>query len=252
MSKFVLNINTDATVIYANKLDKLHRSALPSAIRNTLNEAVLIVKKETLLKSAKDNFTQREPNFFKANSKYERAKGFNVNSMQATVGMFSNNLKGKDNYAVKDLEQQEHGGDIDGRSFIPQKAARISGWKKTKKQYSISDITTGKTKIFDSEKNPSRSRAQQWLKTAIHAGVGSIVLGNFRNGKKRFGYEITEVLQSNKGVKIKQKRIFDMLGDRVLKIKPTHFMKEATLPVAKKMELIFQEKAKFQIQKYTR
>lgn len=250
MARIILDINTDATVVYANKLDKLHRSALPSAIRNTLNEAALLVKKETLPKSAKDNFKEREPIFFKANSKVDFAKGFNVNSMQSVVGMYSNKLKGEDNYAVKDLEQQEHGGNIDGRSFIAQRAARISGWKKTKAKYRIADITDNKTKIFDSEKNPARTRAQQWIKTAIHAGVGSIVLGNFRDGKRRFGYEITEILQSNKGTKIKHKRIFSVVGDRDVKVKPTHFMREATLPVIKKMEAIFQEKAKFQIQKY--
>jgi hypothetical protein len=247
----VLNINADAAVVFANQLEKLHRSALPSAIRNTLNEAAMLVKKDTLLKSAKDNFKERQANFFKANSKVDFAKGFNVNTMQATVGMYSNKLKGEDNYAVKDLEQQEHGGQIEGRSFIAQKAARVSGWKMPKKKYSISDITKGKTKIYDSEKNEAKTKKQQWIRTSVHAGVGSIVMGNYRDGKRRFGYEITEINNSN-GLKIKHKRIFSIVADREVKIKATHFMKEASIPVARKMENIFQEKAKFQIQKYTR
>jgi len=248
---FVLRVDSDENIAFANKLEKIHRSALPSAIRNTLNQAAITVKKETLLESAKSNFKERQPNFFKANSKVDFAKGFNVNSMESVVGMFSNKLKSEDNYAVKNLEQQEEGGTVGGKAFIPQKAARISGWRVTKKKYRIADMTKNKTKVFDSEDNKSDKKSQQWIKTAIHAGVGSIVLGNHRGKKGRVGYEITGISNVN-GFKIKQKAVFSVQGKREINIKPTHFMKEAALPVAGKMDKMFYENAKFQIEKYLR
>jgi len=45
--------------------------------------------------------------------------------MRATIGMVEASLKGSHNYSVKDLEQQELGGAIDKRSFIPLKGGRI-------------------------------------------------------------------------------------------------------------------------------
>ena len=49
----ILNVNTDAVVALTNKLEKLHRSAFPVAVRSTLNSAAFDMKKDTILKSAK-------------------------------------------------------------------------------------------------------------------------------------------------------------------------------------------------------
>ncbi|KKN42121.1 hypothetical protein LCGC14_0716250, partial [marine sediment metagenome] len=74
----ILNVNTDEVVRYSNKLEKLHRSAFPIAIRGTLNNAAFDVKQKTMPVSAEKEFVNRQPNFFKANSKVNMAKGFNV------------------------------------------------------------------------------------------------------------------------------------------------------------------------------
>ena len=89
----ILNINSNAVVSYTNTLEKLHKSAFPVAIRETLNSAAFDVKKNTMPLSAKKSFIERQPTFFKANSKVDKATGFNTSTMKSTVGFFSNNLK---------------------------------------------------------------------------------------------------------------------------------------------------------------
>jgi hypothetical protein len=119
-----ININSDAVVAHTNRLEKMHRSALPVAIRGTLNDAAFDTKTRTMPKSA-NQFKKRSPNFFKANSKFEKAVGFDVNSMKSIVGFYENKLTSKStNYSVKDLEQQEHGGTIKKKSLIAMRPAR--------------------------------------------------------------------------------------------------------------------------------
>ncbi|HLF67443.1 MAG TPA: hypothetical protein VI522_07470, partial [Gammaproteobacteria bacterium] len=153
-----LNINTDAAVKFTNTLEKLHRSALPVAIRSALNDAVFDVKTKTMPRSADETFEKRQPNFFKANSKFESAKGFDVNTMKATIGFISDKLKGDSNYAVKDLEEQEHGGAIDKKSFIANKEAR-TGKGLVKPNARLKNI---KNLV-----NASKSKGANWAQRAI-------------------------------------------------------------------------------------
>lgn len=48
-----LNVNTDATVALTNKLEKLHKSAFPVAVRSTLNSAAFDMKKRHDFKKRK-------------------------------------------------------------------------------------------------------------------------------------------------------------------------------------------------------
>jgi len=137
------------------------------------------VKKTTMPESAKKNFIHRKPTFFKANSKVDPATGFDVSSMKSTVGFVK--IAGKGN-TVEDLEEQEGGGDIGGRSFIPLKQARTgNSWNKTvRAKARISDI---KSKIVDSRRAKGKTDEEKFIKSAIHAGVNGWVLGNRENGR---------------------------------------------------------------------
>jgi len=122
-----LNINNTANVAFSNKLERLSKSALPVAVRTTLNSAAFDVKKNTMPEQVSKTFTERRKTFFKANSRVEMARGFNVESMQSKVGF----INGGKNQAVRDLEAQEEGGKIGGRSFVPMDTSRISKSLKT-------------------------------------------------------------------------------------------------------------------------
>ena len=62
----VLNINTDALVHYTNQLEKLHKSALPVAIRGSLNDVAFEMKKFNMPRIAKETFTERKKKLFQS------------------------------------------------------------------------------------------------------------------------------------------------------------------------------------------
>lgn len=233
-----LNINSNAVVVYTNTLEKMHKSALPVAIRETLNSAAFDVKKNTMPESVKRSFIERTPTFFKANSKVEKASGFNVNSMQATVGFFSNNLKGSNNYAIKDLEQQEDGGSINKKSFIPLKTARSgnSNNKLVKPNARLSTIN----KIIDVRKSKEKNKRQAFVKSAIAAGNNGFVLS---------GKILWKINSFKRNGKIIKTALYNFKKGRKINVKPTAFMKTASIESATKMETMFIQQAEKQVKR---
>lgn len=236
----ILNINSDAVVQFTNTLEKMHRSALPSAIRGTLNKVVFDVKSKTLSKFADLSFEKRQPNFFRANSRFENAKGFNVSTMRATVGMTTMGLKGDHNYAVKDLEQQERGGLIPKKSFIPLPAARISGSlnKNVRANARLANIK----KIIDSKKMTGNSSREKFVHAILEAGKGGFVLSGttlFRiNSLKKVGNTFKD-----------KTALYTFKRGRSVRVSPTAFMEKASMESGHKMEGFFSMEAKRQIEK---
>lgn len=253
-----LNVNTDAVVALTNKLDKLHKSAFPVAVRTTLNSAAFDMKKDKLLKSAKDVFEQRSPNFFKAFSRVEQAKGFDVGSMKSTVGFTEQGLQGgATNKAVEDLQDQEEGGSISGRSFIPQKRARKAGRGVTKAEFRISDIRS--LKFIDADKvsfkGSYRRRGQRFIRAAIKAkmlyGNNAYILGNYSPKGTRTLFKVSEISSDMKSRKIKIKTIplYTVKKGYAAKVKPTKFSQRAAIASAKYMEDHYIKAAKKQIER---
>ena len=114
------DINMTEVIGFTNKLGKLHKSALPLAIRSTLNDASFETKKVIPLFFAKQ-FTVRKKNFIRSHTGVNKSKNtFNVNQMVAKVGL----IKGRSD-SGDDLIKQEYGGTIQNRDFIPFKDARV-------------------------------------------------------------------------------------------------------------------------------
>jgi hypothetical protein len=247
-----ININSDAVVKHTNTLERISKKALPNAIRETLSKTALDVKKNTLDKSAKRNFVQRSPNFFKAFSKVEFAKGTNILSMKATVGMVEEGLQGGHNFAVKDLEQQETGGRIKGKSFIPLDTARRGGGRTPVRPGNrISKIK----KPLDSFAKPKgKNRMERFVKSSIAAGVGGYVLGNFNPG---ILWRITSIKRKKTKLKgrgsntiIGKKAIYSFKKKRSVSVKGTNFAKEAAIKSAQSIENTFILEAEKQIKFY--
>lgn len=245
----ILNINTDAVVAYTNKLEKLHRSALPVAIRSALNSAAFDVKMKTMPAAADGTFVKRQANFFKANSKVEQAKGFDMRAMTAKVGFvpFSGTNK-----AVDDLEQQEYGGGIDGRSFIALAAARTGrNWKrKPRAPYRMSQVLSNTVNAKDAK---GKTDAERFTKSAIHAGKGGFVIGNKVTSKgNKIVFEIRSVKRLKGGdTVIKSIPVFAVQKDRIVRPPATGFMRKSSLESASKIEDFYIVAAKRQIKKYT-
>jgi hypothetical protein len=225
-----VNVNTDALVKYTNKLQKLSATAFPNVVRKTLNDTALDMKKRTLPKSAAATFEKRQPNFFKAFSRVNFAKGGDVNSMQSEVGFISQGLKGGNNFAVKDLEQQEFGGSIGGRSLLPVDAARVGGSRKRN--------VKGKNRIGTIKRivNPAnvsgRSQKERWIKSVIHAGVGGLVRGTYNED---IVFRVKLIAKDKGGIKAKTEAVYEVKKGRTVKVKGTKFAEKAAMNAAETM-----------------
>jgi hypothetical protein len=240
----------------------MHKSALPNAIRETLSKSALNVKQETMPKSAKKEFVNREPNFFKGNSSVEFAKGYDVKSMKATVGFIDSKLKGgKSNYAVKDLQQQEHGGRIGGRSFKPTIYARAGKNSKglVLPKFRISKI--GK-KLIDASKMHHLTDKQKFVVAAKLAKKGGYVLSKGmlwridQNPKIADSKGVTEI--NFKGQKvgyshytglIERTPLYTFQKSGQAAVARTNFMREASMSTQKHMEAVFIKEAEKQIER---
>lgn len=235
-----LNINTDAAVKFTNTLEKLHKSALPVAIRESLNGAAFDVKTKTMPSKAASTFISRTKGdqFFKANSKVDKATGFNVNGMIAGVGFFENKLINQStNWAVKDLEQQEDSGIINLKTFIPTVFARQGGTKKglVKPNFRLNKI---RPKIVNANTLSGKNERQKYVIASHKAGIGGFVL------YKRMLWQIKS-FKAN--AKIERIPIYSVTKGRNVKVKGTQFMKLASLESNKKLEGYYIAEAKKQI-----
>lgn len=240
----ILNINTDAAVIFTNKLEKLHKSALPVAIRTSLNKAAFDVKQITMPQTAARTFEKRSPNFFKANSRVEMANGWNINTMKAAVGFTGQGLRGGNNFAVKDLEQQESGGVIRGKSFIPLNPAR-SGSNQGKMVRPMNRLS-GLNKIAVAAKAPGKNDKQKFIKSVFHAGKGGLVLS--KKGGKEILWRVNS-LNKTDGGQFKLTPLYSHRVNRSVSVQGTGFMSSASLESGSKIERFYFEEATKQIER---
>lgn len=230
------NINMDAAVVMTNKLEKLHRSALPVAVRSTLNSAAFDLKQKSLLQVTSKTFEQRKKTFFKATSKVKKAKGFDVKTMASVVGF----IGGDKNQAIDDLEAQERGGHIKGRSFVPLKGARKGNSNKGLVEAKFR--TTKFKNVIRAGKQKGGSKGARFIKAAMKAGKGGNVIG--QNG---ILFRVTKMNKSAKKFKFKAKPIYDFKKGRSAKIKSTHFMKRSAIMSSKKLVKFFNIEGRKQI-----
>lgn len=239
-----LNINTDAVVKHTNMLEKVQKSALPNAIRGALNAAVFDVKTNTMPSSASRTFVNRQPNFFKANSRFENAKGSDISTMKASVGFVNSGLKGENNFSVLDLEKQEYGGPIDKRSYIPTVFARNN--KNLKGLVRANARLSAIKNIANAKKMSGRNDRQRFVHAASSVGKGGLVL--YRN----ILWRIDSSPKSNvkkKRTDIKQTPLYSFAQGRSVKVKSTEFMRQASLASAEKLAENYIKEAERQIEK---
>ena len=241
-----LNINTDAVIGFVNKLEKLSKTALPRVVKETLNEAAQDLKKNTMPKMASKAFVNRNANFFKANSNIDFAKNSsNINSLRATVGFISSKLAGPNNYAVKDLEQQENGGTITNKAFIPTDQARNGGNRNAKLRPNA-QLAKLKGKIANANKNKGKSVAQQLFNTARFVKKGGFFIAKTKKGKQMLFKVDALPTKKNKG-NFKLTALYDVEAKRNIKVSPTGFMKKASIQSGDKLNFIFIKEAQKRI-----
>ena len=265
-----IDINTKNLVGHIYTLSKLHRSALPAAVMQTLNGAAFTTKTVTMPKEA-DRFEKRKPTFFKANSKVAPARGFNIDTMRSEVGFIP---KPDDkSHSVEDLEAQEKHGTIENRAFIALPTAREgNSFNKRIKRSNYMDKTDG---IYDplkqraKSKRPNSSLKMAFILTAMEAGKGKMIFGTDKLDGARIVFRINKVARITKitkttkrlGIKTKKwntfvglTKLFNVKAERTVRPNSRYsgFMKKASVDAQKGMEATFIAAANKQIAKFKR
>ena len=208
----MFDINSEKSIQYSEKLGRLHRSHLPVAVRSTLNQAAFEAKRNIPI-TASRGFTTRKKSFMRAFSMVQKAGGFDINTMQSTVGI--NPAKGSK--VAEGLEAQEKGGTIKGRKLIAHDKARVSGshGKVVKKKHRLAGMRIGK---------PGQK-------------------GNFnylliKKGSKGTVFEIKQT-----GRRRKLEPVYTYRSTKVSRVKPTPFVKQASMIARRKMPAIYKKEA---------
>lgn len=238
-----VQINVLSAREYADTLQKMTRSAFPVAIRSALNSTAFDVKKNTLQRQADLAFEKRSPNFFKANSRVQMAQGFDISTMRSVIGMSETGLKGGNNYAVRDLEQQEYGGEIKGKSLIPMNTAR--GGSKSKNVRPANRLSVIKN-VVDARKAKGVSEKQKFVKSVLFAGPGGYVLAT--RGSKTILWRVNSVVRTPGG-NFKLTPLYSYESGRAVSVTPTMFMRLASETSHKKLVDFFIIEAEKQISK---
>lgn len=225
-NEIVFNINTDGCVVLVNKLEQLHRSAFPLAVRGTLNSAAFDVKMRTLDESATQNFIRRSPTFFKRFSGVNRATGYEIDSMKAEVGMTAEGggiSEVAARTAVKNMEVQEEGGKIsEGLDYLA--AARTSNsLDKTvagKRRWKEANLVRG---AF-TKAGTTKSR----VIAAAYVAMNENKLQKIKINGRNFYRMVTSISKSTTGkVKITSKLLYMSRSGSNKPISATHFSREA-------------------------
>jgi hypothetical protein len=236
-----VNINTSAYVVLTDRLAQLSRSALPVAIRQTLNDAAFDVKSKTLDKSASKNFIRRAPTFFRAFSGVNRATGFNIGAMQAEVGM-SDMGKPSAHTAIDHMPQQEGGGIIKGGADYLKGARAGSNQKRvTRSNY------FDKNKLIKGPFKKKGTEKSNFI-ASVYAAAKQKKFLSINTAHGRYLMRVTSVKKTKKGKITINSRL--MIKDRkAVSIRATHFSQEAAMMTYAKLPDFYTKEATKQIQR---
>jgi len=248
----IIDVNNRELINFAKKLDKIHRSKLPNAVRNTLNSVAFHTKKKTLQEEASKTFTRRNSSFFKRFSSVEMAKGFNINRMQSKAGMTAASRTGKPEQAGLDQTQQQQGGTIKGRTFIPLDTARVSNnnKKNVRRKNRIKNLKI----VLNTKDATGQSPKKRFVSSAVVAikkfGSGAIIQHKRQDGKQ-FLYRVE---RGGKNIKtrefsIKVTPLYSVKKGRTIRVSAKPFTMRAGLKAQKLANKFFEQHAKRQLSK---
>jgi len=242
-----LNVNTDASIKLTAKLEKLHRSAFPSAVRNTLNQCAFEMKKKDIPISFRKNFKPKSGTipFVKKLANVEKANGFKVDNMKSIVG-FLNPSNNVDKKFVEGLAKQESGGIVDDglRYLKSARGDKINGKVRRENYYDKTQVIHGRSKRKGTVKSKFVARAYRAYKENKPMFINSMK-GNFLVKVKSISSTLSE-----KKLNFDFEFIAMERSKKKTNLKSTHFMEEAGTLTKKKIDDFYKKQAEFQFKKY--
>jgi len=242
----VFDVNTDKAIGLSSKLERLHKSAFPSAVRNTLNKAAFQTKKN-VPEVAATKFITRQKTFFKRFSTVDKASGWEVSKMVATVGIDSRQNK----QLAENLESQETGGMVKGKKLIPHDDAR-TGRNQAKRVSSRNYLNKIKihdaTKAFKGHRGTRNSKFVAAVMSTAKSGKNQMML---KSGNKGMVYQVTSISQNRRTKKInfKIKKLYSVRNTKTHSVKASRFMLKSATLAARNIDDYYKEAAEFQFKK---
>lgn len=242
-----INVDSSAMSVYTQKMRAINKTAIPVAVRNTLNDTAFYDKKTAFPRSAEANFSKiKNKTFFKRFTGVQKAKGYNVNKMQSVMGMTDlGNRSARD--AVERMTIQERGGVIN-EGFAYLKAARgnkENGKVRKANYYDKSKVISGRSKAGRNKgtnKSKFVARAFKALKEKKPMFFNSMK-GNFLVSVKSIKRD------GRTKVKMDFKLLMKERTTKPSKIKATHFTEKAGLDSQKKINEFYFIQAEKQIKR---
>jgi hypothetical protein len=256
MATQLFSWRNDDVVAFSAQLQKVHRAALPNAVRFTLSDAAVNMKKESLIKSANKNFTIRNRSFFKSYSVFNKATGYDINKMVSNAGITKSSKAKNANSKSKagiGLSKQEFGGSVESKAYIaPEnkktKSLNARTGKGLTKKIVVSETQSGRPVVYNggkSRKNNLITKAYKAHKKGVpllyaKGGKGMLYMVKSDNGegaKRRFKLQKLANYDKGRSVPIKTKR---------------PFIRDAAMMENKKLNGYFRKEAERQLKKFIR
>lgn len=256
------DVNNDEVIAFTAKLEKLHKSAFPSAVRNTLNDVALEHKRLIPLEAAKRFEHSRRKTFFKKITGVQKAKGWSISKMKAISGLDPSVNLGdgrKSDRIISNLEAQEKGGMVRGRKLITHDDSRTGGnkgrtTKKSARHDKVSFHNSSKAFRYQMRKSGSKKSAYiAAIMSAKKAGKTKMLLKAGR--KKKSGgmvYSFGSVTRGKNGniKRFKTKKLYSYRENSSYSNSHRRtFISSSISRATKDMDKYFKENAEFQFKK---
>ncbi len=214
----------------------------PIVVRQTLTSAALDVKTITMPDTSRTDFIHRKATFFKANSRAEKATGFDIDMMRAVVGFKPK--PGDKSHSVEDLDAQEEGTDIGySRAFVALSTARVGAiWqgliRNKNKRNGQRDFAINAAGIKSRYAPTEKSK---YVLAAIEAAKsGRLVIGSKINQRgNKMAWRPDHINRFFGNTYVVATPLFAVKKDRRVVPPATHFMHNASDTTATKMPVFF-------------
>lgn len=243
----MLTIDADEVIKLTNKLEKVHRSALPSAIRNTLNNSAFEVKNQIPIQGKK-KFITRNKGFLRSFSTVDKASGFNVDSMMATAGI--NSKKGSQ--VAEGLVSQEFGGVLNTSRLVPHDEARTSKshMKRLRRKNWKKKINAHKaTRAYRNHKGTKNSKFVAAVMSTAKSGKEFMIL---ENGGTGMLYRVKGLKSNVRRGKLsfRVEKLFYIKSNDTAQTKGKGFILASKMIAFKKVNEFYENNANYQLKKH--
>lgn len=238
----VFNVNNDDNIKLTNRLEKLHRSAFPVAVRQTLNEVAFDARTGMAKAAVASGQAQRNnKSIYNLLGRAEKAKGFDLKKMESVTGIFP---RSRMEAIAKSIVTQEKGGVVPtNRTHIPLDTARTGNNpnKPVRRKQRIGNVNYRPKKV----KKGDFARMFSEARKALNAPDNERYLEY--DGKI---WQIKRILRRKKGNRIKGTPVYSKSKGRRVKVKPRPFLKPAADKAVLNMSKHYRNFAVKQFRKY--